>query len=114
MRRELDPLYSLFEQHLFTALVEDETTDEFVNRVVIAYMGRLLTDGTVVPKSHRPILESDLKEEVMEMFRKKTYGHFNLSTYRKANGVETTPSQPLDTLDESAWPNEKARRSGRA
>jgi hypothetical protein len=114
MRRELDPLYSLFEQHLLTALVEDETSDEFVNRVVIAYLGRLVTDGAVIPKSHQMTLESDLKEEVMEMFRKKTYGHFNLSSYRKANGVETTPTQPLDTIDNSAWPKEKARRSGRA
>lgn len=112
MRRELDPLYSLFEQHLLTGLVEDETTDVLVSRVVVAYMGRLLTDGAVIPKSHQSTLESDLTEEVMEMYRKKTYGHFNLSSYRKANGADVTPSQPLDTL--ITTPNEKARRSGRA
>lgn len=90
MHCKLDPLYAIFEQHLYTALVEEETTDEFLVRVVTDYVGRLLSGGTVIPASVRADLETDLREEVLEMLRKKTYGHFNLASFRKANGVEVS------------------------
>jgi hypothetical protein len=110
---KLDPLYSIFEQHLFTALVEGETTDDLLVRVVTDYVGHLKASGTVIPHSHLSTLESDLREEVLEMFRKKTYGHFDLTSYRKANGAEAALAKPLDTQD-STDQKEKARRGGRA
>lgn len=107
-----DPLYLIFEKHLMTALVEDETLDEFLAGIVMAYMGHLRSNGTVVPVSHAPIIEADIREEALEMYRKKTYGHYNLAAYRRANGVEVTPSIfPTATADAQ---NEKARRGGRA
>lgn len=86
MRFRHDPLYSIFEQHLFTALAEEETTDEFLNRVVADYLNRLTASGTLIPHDHIATIETDLREEVLEMLRKKTYGHFNLSEFRKARG----------------------------
>ncbi len=117
MRKATDPLYSVFEKHLMTALVEDETTDSFLDRVVTGYIGHLQTRGTTIPQAFRETLETDLKDEVLEMLRKKTYGHYDLASYRKAKGVET----PLQTFNapESidsviASENEKARRNRRA
>lgn len=105
-----DPLYVIFEKHLMTALVEDETIEEFLACVVMTYMGHLRSNGTVIPASHVSMIETDLREEVLEMVRKKTYGHYNLASYRRANGVEVTPSMPPAAAPE----NEKARRGGRA
>jgi hypothetical protein len=107
-----DPLYFIFEKHLMTALVEDETLDEFLASVVIAYMGHLRTNGTVIPPSHAALLETDIREEVLEMYRKKTYGHYNLAAYRRAHGVESEPSVFPSTSADAQ--NEKARRGGRA
>ncbi len=107
-----DPLYYIFEKHLMTALVEDETIEEFLACVVTAYVGHLRTNGTVIPASHLETLETDIREEVLEMFRKKTYGHYNLSSYRRANGVETTPTHL--PVSNAAPEKEKARRGGRA
>lgn len=105
-----DPLYLIFEQHLFTALVEDETTDEFLARVVTAYMDRLMAEG-VVPRALHESLESDLRDEVLQMFRKKTYGYYNLASFREARGVELAPTtRPASPVTEK----EKARRGGRA
>jgi hypothetical protein len=101
-RKQIDPLYALFEQHLFTALVEEEATDAFIERVVADYMDALQSNGTIIPREHIASLEVDLREEVLEMLRKKTYGHYDLNAYRKANGIEVEA------------PKEKARRSGRA
>ena len=93
-----------------TALVEDETIEEFMARVVTSYMGHLRSNGTVILASHVSTIETDLREEVLEMYRKKTYGHFNLASYRRANGVEPAPS----IVPAAAPEKEKARRGGRA
>ncbi len=77
-----DPLYHLFEQHLLNALVENESTEDFLNRVVQDYLGTLDRQG-MIPRGQISIIESDLKEEVLEMYRKKTYGHFSLASFRK-------------------------------
>lgn len=117
MRKESDPLYFVFEQHLFTALVEDETIDSFLNRVVTDYLGRLLISGTVVPQTFRETLETDLRDEVLEMLRKKTYGHFSLAAYRKAKVVDAAqllPAADLNAGDDDFSDNEKTRRSRRA
>ena len=88
---QIDLLYSIFELHLFNALVEDETADEFVESVVKEYVKRVSKSGTILPE-HRQQVETDLREEVLEMMRKKTYGHFNLKEFRKANGVKPPPT----------------------
>ena len=82
MHSGFDPLYSIFEQHLMNALIEEETTEDFVTRVVQDYLGRIGQYGSI-PRTFVEVVESDLKDEVLEMLRKKTYGHFSLATFRK-------------------------------
>ncbi len=82
MRAAFDPLYSIFEQHLMNALIEEETTEDFVIRVVRDYLGRVGQRGSI-PQNFVETVETDLKSEVLEMLRKKTYGHFNLETFRE-------------------------------
>jgi cell division septum initiation protein DivIVA len=83
MRSGYDLLYTLFEQHLFNALVEEETSDAFLDRVVREYI-RLLSARGMIPHEHLQTIESDLRDEVLEMLRKKTYGHYNLTEFRNA------------------------------
>ena len=77
-----DPLYSLCEQHLFNALVEEETTQEFLDHVVREYMLQLRDQGSIPPHQVKA-LENDLRGEGHEMLRKKTYGHYSISHFRK-------------------------------
>jgi hypothetical protein len=89
-----DPLYRLFEQHLFNAIVEEETADEFLKRVVSDYLDRLTSNG-IIPREHLMAIENDLRDEVLEMLRKKTYGHYSLSDFRKSvvtNSGQNGPS----------------------
>jgi hypothetical protein len=110
MLADSDLLYSIFEQHLFSALVENETSDEFLARVVRDYLARLTRLHAVIPREHYASVESDIREEVLEMLRKKTYGHYNLAAFRKAHGVETAQEQSL----REPVKKEKARRTRRA
>jgi hypothetical protein len=81
-KTEKDPLYHLFEQHLLNALVDEHSTDQFVDRVVKDYMERHHPRGAV-PHHLIEVVRIDLRDEVLAMLRKKTYGHYNLDDYRK-------------------------------
>jgi hypothetical protein len=94
MQSGSDPLFMIFEQHLFNALVEEETTDEFLNRVVKDYISELCTDG-LIPANRISELEIDIREEVLEMLRKKTYGHYSLKEFRKAMKLSTSAQEHL-------------------
>ncbi len=96
MRLKRDLLFSIFEQQLQNSLVGDDTGDLLINRVVEHYIVALKTQGFIPPKFLKT-LEEDLKEEVLEMYRKKTYGHMELASYRKKNSKKTEPKAPVQT-----------------
>jgi len=86
MKATADLLYTIFEQQLLSAMVEDETSDEFLARVVREYMLLLNARGNILPK-HVSVIEADLREEVLEMMRKRTYGYYNLAEFRRAQAA---------------------------
>lgn len=92
MRTAFDPLYSIFEQHLMNALIEEETTEDFVTRVVRDYLGRIGQSGSI-PRNFVETIETDLKDEVLEMLRKRTYGHFSLDSFRKTQRLRLKQPQ---------------------
>jgi hypothetical protein len=75
-----------------------EETDAFLARVVEDYIMRLISTGTVIPREVLPMIEHDLREEVLEMLRKKTYGHFSLADFRRAKANEPTPTTASSTM----------------
>ncbi|MCM2280709.1 MAG: hypothetical protein NDI61_02550 [Bdellovibrionaceae bacterium] len=116
MKSSMDNLYTIFEQHLLNALVEEESTDEFLKRVVNDYLASL-GDSVVILREHRSGIEEDLREEVLEMLRKRTYGHYSLKEFRKA-ARDKTDSAPTKTASKAlAAANmirARARKSRRA
>lgn len=92
MRSAFDPLYSIFEQHLMNALIEEETTEDFVTRVAQDYLGRIGQQGSI-PRNFVETIETDLKDEVLEMLRKRTYGHFSLDAFRKSEKMRLDKSK---------------------
>jgi hypothetical protein len=96
MSMNSDPLYSIFEQHLMSALVEEESTEDFVNRVVQDYIAGM-DEGAVIARSHLTAVEEDLREEVLEMLKKKTYGHYSLKEFRQAQAArrQTRSRRPM-------------------
>ncbi len=109
MNSDTDLLYSIFEHYLFNALVENETTDEFLSVVVRDYLQRLSLRGAI-PFEHVAGIELDVRDEVLDMLRKKTYGHYSLTAFRKAhlgNSEKKAKASPAQT-------DPAARRSRRA
>ncbi len=86
MNRKLktsDELYDIFVKHLNKETVETETVQDLIYEVVAEYFSVLFQKGNV-PQHLMDSIELDLREEVMEMYRKKTYGFHSLQDYRKA------------------------------
>ena len=77
-----DPLFILFERHLYRCSTEAISTAEFIELVVQDYVNYLLTQGVNIPNAVRPALIEDLTEEVREMTLKKTYGSVSVSNFQ--------------------------------
>ncbi len=77
-----DELYSIFKKYLTSPDYEKAEVDELIYHAVGDYMARLMNRGNI-PHFLLDQIESDLKEEVLEMYRKTTYGHQSIKEYRK-------------------------------
>lgn len=84
MTPKRETLYHIFENHLYNTLVEDESKSEFVAAVVRDYLNSLKASGSHVAKEHLLEIEEELSELVIEMLRKKTYGHYSLADFRRS------------------------------
>ncbi len=100
MRAKRDLLFSIFDQQLQNSLLGEDTEGMLVSRVVENYITALKTQGFIPPKFLK-MLEDDLKEEVLEMYRKKTYGHLELASYRKKHSKKVEPKAPPAKESES-------------
>ena len=82
-----DPLFQIFQKHLNQVMLSDTICEEdLIEQVVADYMGVLNARGYVPPRLYR-YLESDVREEVQDMLKKTTYGHFNLAEYKRTSGM---------------------------
>ena len=77
-----DLLFQIFHQHLHDPDCQIESEREFIHKVVGTYLLFLSRAGNI-PQGHLQDVIEDLEAEVLEMYRKKTYGSYNLKDYRE-------------------------------
>jgi hypothetical protein len=84
-RREMrhDQLLKIFKKHLETIDPDTQGIQDLVYDVVGDYMAYLMKKGHI-PCHMQDTLETDLREEVLEIYRKVTYGHLNLKSYKSS------------------------------
>lgn len=78
-----DPLFSIFKKYLDLIDPDNQGVQDLVYEVVGEYMAHLMAKGNI-PHHLLDSLETDLREEVIEIYRKVTYGHLNLKAYKDA------------------------------
>jgi hypothetical protein len=83
MRTELDPLYVIFEQHLFNFQDSDADRKTFIGNIVNDYLTYLRKMNIVIPKSLEASIVEELAGQVNTMLVKKIYGCLSLDDYRK-------------------------------
>jgi hypothetical protein len=83
MRTELDPLYVIFEQHLFNFQDSDADRKTFIVNIVNDYLTYLRKMNIVIPKSLESAIVEELAGQVNTMLVKKIYGCLSIEDYRK-------------------------------
>jgi hypothetical protein len=83
MRTELDPLYVIFEQHLFNFQESDADRKTFIVNIVNDYLTYLRKMRIVIPKSLESAIVEELAGQVNTMLVKKIYGCLSIEDYRK-------------------------------
>lgn len=79
--QKIDPLYVIFEQHLFNFQDSDSDRKTFIGNIVDDYLRYLRTHNVTVPKSlEQPVIE-ELFNQVNTMLVKKIYGCVSLDEY---------------------------------
>lgn len=79
--KAIDPLYVIFEQHLFNFADPDSDRKTFIAQVVSDYIGYLRKNNIIVPKSlEQPIVE-ELGTQVNTMLVRKIYGCLTVNEF---------------------------------
>lgn len=84
-----DELHHIFKKHLSKIDSQTKTEKDLIFDVVADYIFHLMRIGNI-PQHALSVLEDDLKEEVIEIYRKTTYGFHNLHQFKLAQKVKMT------------------------
>ncbi|MEK6706901.1 MAG: hypothetical protein AABZ06_14045, partial [Bdellovibrionota bacterium] len=79
----VDPLYIIFEQHLYNFQDSDTDRKTFITNVVQDYLTFLRKRKVIVPKSLEDSITEELSTQVNTMLVKKIYGCLTIDDYRK-------------------------------
>jgi hypothetical protein len=77
-----DALYKIFNCQLEECHNLREKSSDLIRRVAQLYIVQLTKKATI-PLEHRDSVAEDIEQEVVEMYRKKTYGFITLEDYRR-------------------------------
>jgi hypothetical protein len=83
MRADLDPLYVIFEQHLYNFEDDDADRKTFIGKIIQDYLTYLRKMNISVPKSLEGAIVEELAGQVNTMLVKKIYGTLSLQDYQK-------------------------------
>ena len=79
--RPVDPLYVIFEQHLFNFADSDSDRKTFITAIVTDYLNYLRKNHIIVPRSLEQAIMEELGTQVNVMLVKKIYGCLSITDY---------------------------------
>ena len=80
---QMDPLYVIFEQHLYNFQDSDSDRRTFINNIIQDYFSYLRKQNITVPKSLESAIGDELYTQVNQMLVKKIYGCLTIDDYQK-------------------------------
>lgn len=80
---KIDPLYTIFEQHLYNFQDSEQDRKTFIGNVLRDYVKYLTKLNIMIPKSLEASVFEELAIQVNTMLTKKIYGCLTLDDYRK-------------------------------
>lgn len=83
MKDQIDPLYTIFEQHLYNFQDSDSDRKTFIVNIVKDYLNHLSKMNIVIPKSLEASVLEELADQVNSMLVKKIYGCLTIEDFQK-------------------------------
>jgi hypothetical protein len=81
--KQVDPLFTIFEQHLYNFQDSDTDRKTFIGNVIHEYLTYLRKMSIVVPRSLEPSIIEELAAQVNTMLVKKIYGCLSIEDFQK-------------------------------
>ena len=85
-----DELFEILQRKLESLQAETQSSEELISETADEYLERLLLRGNI-PHHFIEDIAEDLKAEVTDMYRKKTYGHMDLKNYKSSQKNKSRP-----------------------
>lgn len=79
-------LIQIIESELNSNLFPNESNGEFIQRIVHIYLTLVRHQKGYTTLCLLKDVVEEIEFEAMEIFRVKTYGHFNIASYRRSKG----------------------------
>jgi len=73
----------IVDEELFSQMYLNETDSDFINRVCEICLTEIESAKGYTPAGFGADVISEIERQVIEVFKIKTYGHYNLQAYRK-------------------------------
>jgi hypothetical protein len=80
---KLDPLYVIFEQHLYNFQDADSDRKTFIGNIVNEYLSFLRRKSIAIPRSLEASIVEELADQVNVMLTKKIYGCLSIQDFSK-------------------------------
>lgn len=85
---KLDPLYTIFEKHLYDFDDNEENQKEFVDKIAKDYIQFLTTKKVAVPSKWQHLIMEELRDQIKKMMVKKMYGCLSVEEYVVSHKTE--------------------------
>lgn len=86
-KNQADPLYVIFEQHLYNFQDSDADRKTFISNIVKDYIAYLRKGNIVIPVPLEWAVQEELATQVSSMLMKKIYGCMTIEEYTRAQPV---------------------------
>lgn len=77
----LDPLYTIFEKHLYDFDEEEDSEVKFIDKIAQDYLNFLADNKVAVPSRWKGLMVTELHDQIRKMMIKKMYGCLSISEY---------------------------------
>ncbi len=77
----LDPLYTIFEKHLYDFDDNEENQKVFVDKIANDYIQFLTVRKVAVPSRWQHLIMDELRDQIRKMMVKKMYGCLSIDEY---------------------------------
>lgn len=78
-----DPLYVIFEEHLYNFQDSDSDRKTFILNIVNEYIKYLRMNNITIPRAFELSIVEELANQVNDMLVKKIYGNLTLTAFKK-------------------------------